>query len=226
MVTGSHNPADYNGFKLMLGKQVVLRRRTSSASARIAAEPARPPRRTGKVERAARSSTPMSRGCSRLRRHAAAHGRLGCRQRRHRRGAAAPDRRSCPASTCCSTRRSTARFPAHHPDPTEAEEPRPAAGGGGATAAAISASPSTATATASASSTARAASCGAISSWWCWPRRHPRASRRHDHRRRQGEPGAVRRDRAHGRHAADVAHRPFADQDARWPRPARRSPAR
>ncbi len=38
-------------------------------------------------------------------------------------------------------------------------------------------------------------------------------ARRDDHRRRQGEPGAVRRDQADGRRAADVAHRPFADQD-------------
>ena len=33
MVTGSHNPPDYNGFKMMLGRKAVLRRRRSRRSA-------------------------------------------------------------------------------------------------------------------------------------------------------------------------------------------------
>ena len=51
-----------------------------------------------------------------------------------------------------------------------------------------------------------------------------RASWRHHHRRREGQPGAVRRDRARRRHAADVEDRPQPDQGedggdrlARWP---------
>ena len=124
-------------------------------------------------------------------------------------------------------RRSTARFPNHHPDPTDPGKSRAAAAGGGAR-----------------------SGCdlgiafdgdgdrigvvdGAGRILWgdqlmlvlardvLTP-----ASRRHDPRRRQGEPGAVRRDRAARRPAGDGADRAFADQGASSPRPARRSPAR
>ena len=37
MVTGSHNPPDYNGFKMVLGRQAVLRRADPASSARMAA---------------------------------------------------------------------------------------------------------------------------------------------------------------------------------------------
>ena len=111
MVTGSHNPPNHNGFKMMLGKKSFFgadiqrlgrdrRRRRLSRRARA------------RREDAARCSTPMSRGCSPIIDGGrAAHGRLGCRQRRHRRGAAAARPRSCRAGISCSTRRSTARFP-------------------------------------------------------------------------------------------------------------------
>ena len=36
MITGSHNPPDYNGFKMMLGKSVL--RRPDPGAGRIAAE--------------------------------------------------------------------------------------------------------------------------------------------------------------------------------------------
>ena len=95
-----------------------------------------------------------------------------------------------------------------------AGEPRAAASPRSRKPAATSASRSTATATASASSTARAASSGATSSCCCaratCSTRHPGAD---DHRRREGEPDAVRRDRASRRQAVDVEDRPLADQD-------------
>ena len=37
MVTGSHNPPDYNGFKMMLGTQALLRHGHPASSARLAA---------------------------------------------------------------------------------------------------------------------------------------------------------------------------------------------
>ncbi|HEX7968207.1 MAG TPA: phosphomannomutase, partial [Stellaceae bacterium] len=49
MVTGSHNPANYNGFKLMLGKKSFFGQDIQRLG-RIAAEAPRPTQRTGQVE--------------------------------------------------------------------------------------------------------------------------------------------------------------------------------
>ena len=120
MVTGSHNPPDYNGFKMMLGRQAVLRRADPASSARMA----RGRRRGGggRGPRARRSTSPsdyVARLLARLgRRRPHAEGGVGQRQRRRGRGAAAAGRRPARRAHRAERRRSTARFPAHHPDPT------------------------------------------------------------------------------------------------------------
>ncbi len=49
MVTGSHNPANYNGFKLMLGKKSFFGQDIQHLG-RIAAQPLAPAKRAGRVE--------------------------------------------------------------------------------------------------------------------------------------------------------------------------------
>ena len=148
-------------------QEAVLRRATSSASARS------PPRAISRAararrERAARCSTTMSRGCSqdydgtRPLKVAwdAGNGATGEALQRLT--------QKLPGTHVLLNETIDGTLPGASSRSDRAEEPGAAAGRGGAQKAAISASPSTATATASAWSTARAASCGATSSWCCW----------------------------------------------------------
>ena len=110
MVTGSHNPPDHNGFKMVLRRQGVFRRGDPEARRNGAPRSALPTGRAARSSSTA-SSTITSRGWRRITTgRAAAEGRLGLRQRRHRRGRREPDAKRCRAATSCSTRRSTARF--------------------------------------------------------------------------------------------------------------------
>ena len=210
MVTGSHNPAEYNGFKMMLGKgafygaAIRAYRRNRRAGAMPAARAAR--------SRIARMlDAYVDRLAPGLSRRPAADGGLGRRQRRGGRShgaagrahpgppsAALPDdRRPLPQSPSRS-RRCPRTWSICRP---RSPRKRP-----------ISASPSTAMATASAWSTAAAILWG--DQLMVLFAREVLAEQpgRHRDRRRQGKPGAVRRDRSGRRQAPDVAHRPFADQ--------------
>ena len=139
--------------------------------------------------------------------------RLGHRQRRGRRRAAPAGRRDCPGEhIAAERRRSTAPSPPTTPTRPCRKNLVDLHAAGRASTAPISASPSTATATASASSTARPDPVGRPAAGDLARDVLTRAPGRHHHRRRQGEPGAVRRDRAARRQAADVEDRPFADQ--------------
>ena len=114
-VTGSHNPADYNGFKMLLNGRSVFGAEIQDLGRRAAegdwSEGA------GHGRGASTSSTPMSMRWSRAS-TARPTGSAGTR-------ATAPAARcsrswssACRASITRSTPRSTARFPNHHPDPT------------------------------------------------------------------------------------------------------------
>ena len=102
MVTGSHNPPDYNGFKMVLGRQAVLRRADPrrwagmAAAGDVVAETVAPERN---IDVAADY---VARAARRLgRRRPDAEGGVGQRQRRGGRGAAAGSSPGCPASTSC-----------------------------------------------------------------------------------------------------------------------------
>ena len=168
MVTGSHNPPDYNGFKMMLGRKPFFGPQIQQILAAMAASGRRGLRPARVSERAVDVSTRL---------HQPAAGGLGRRR--------PPASRWCgtmataPPATCCRTwsprlpgtqhvvlngadRRP--HFPAHHPDPDGAEEPcRAAHCRGTAHPAPMSALPSMATRTASVLWTARATSWPAIS---------------------------------------------------------------
>ena len=91
MVTGSHNPPDYNGFKFVFqGKPfygAAIQRLGELALGLVAsASDARPGHRVRDPRRLHREAG------ARLRRRSSADRRLGCRKRRHRRGGPGADR--------------------------------------------------------------------------------------------------------------------------------------
>ena len=165
MVTGSHNPPDHNGFKMMLGQEAVLRRRhpgagRDGAAGRLCESGQRRGRASG------RCSTPMSRGVLKdFKPRHAAQGRLGRRQRRRGRGDPRCRHQAAGRAHRPVRARSTAISRPIIPTRPCPRTCRICSATVKRAEAAISASPSTATATASAPSTARAASCGATSCW-------------------------------------------------------------
>jgi phosphomannomutase len=179
MVTGSHNPPDYNGFKMMLGKESFFGERHPGA---------RPHRRRRRLESGAgrshgRSSIAYVARSRRLSRGAGARRSPGTPATARRRGHGGPDRAPArPPQLLNAEIDGTLSQPP--PGPDGGREPRQlieTVREGAAT----SASPSTATATGSAWSTARAGSSGATRSCRSWPRRAEAPARRHHHRRRQ-----------------------------------------
>ena len=117
MITGSHNPADYNGFKMVLGGTAPSSARDIQELGRMAAagdweEGA------GAVARRGRDG-PLCRAAARRASTAAPSGSAGTRQRRRRAGARAAGRSGCRASIITLYTEVDGRFPNHHPDPTE-----------------------------------------------------------------------------------------------------------
>ena len=163
-ITGSHNPPDYNGFKMMLGTKPFYGDADQGAG---------PDRRVPATSPTAPASRRRStfRGLyraprRRLSRHAALVGGVGLRQR----PAGPPWRRwrpACPAATPACSPRSTATSPTTIPTHRAGEPggPDPHRDRGRLRA---RHRPSTATATGSASSTARAASSTATRSCRSW----------------------------------------------------------
>ena len=108
MVTGSHNPPDYNGFKMMLGRKPFFGAQIAAlgemaARGDVVAEAAGCERAVDRRRRLRRAAD-LRLG----RRRPAAEGRLGQRQRRRRRGAAATGRRPARQAHRAERRRSTA----------------------------------------------------------------------------------------------------------------------
>ena len=111
-VTGSHNPADYNGFKMLLKGRSVFGEEIQALGRRCAA--GEWSEGEGKVEDAdvaRRLCRPPGRGFPGRR---LPH-RLGRRQRRRRAGAREAGRSACPASITPSSPRSTAPSPTTTP---------------------------------------------------------------------------------------------------------------
>ena len=228
MVTGSHNPPDYNGFKMMLGRKRVLRRRHPAARA------AWPQRATWCAEapgtRPSRWTWPTTTSTRLLQDWDG-----GDRQLRvvwdNANGAAGEVLQrlvqELPGQHTVLNPEIDGRFPAHHPGPDHRQEPGAADRRRAASRRPISASASTATPTASARWTTRAACCSATSCMVVLARDVLRdASGRHHHRRREGEPGALRRDRQGRRQAVDVQDRAQPDQGQDGGDQGARSPAR
>ena len=160
-ITGSHNPPDYNGFKMMMGKKSFF----GADIQKLGEIAARATSKAGRARSRRRTSWPtMPRACCKDVKPGrklkvawdTGNGAVGVSIR------AVVDK--LPGEHFILNEKVDGTFPAHHPDPTVPENLEQLHGRGEAGAAAISASPSTATATASARSTARAASCGATSS--------------------------------------------------------------
>jgi phosphomannomutase len=119
MVTGSHNPADYNGFKLMLGRKSFFGADIQRLG-RVAAAPAAPARPRGRAE----EKTVLDRYVTRLRadydgaralRVVWDAGNGATAEVVERLTARLPGRHRLLNATV------DGRFPAHHPDPTEAK---------------------------------------------------------------------------------------------------------
>ena len=119
MVTGSHNPANYNGFKLMLGKKSFFGQDIQRLG-RLAAEAPRPAARAGQVAEKAVDAAYIARivadydGTRPL--HVvwdAGNGATGEVLQRLV--------QKLPGKHVLLNERIDGRFPAHHPDPTEAK---------------------------------------------------------------------------------------------------------
>ena len=209
MVTGSHNPSNYNGFKLMLGKASFFAEDIQRLGRIAAAAPVAVRRRGSATERSVMDAyvarllvdydgtRPLSVAWD------AGNGATGQVLQQLV--------RQLPGRHVLLNETIDGRFPAHHPDPTEAKnlvqlqaavaERRCDLGiafdGDGDRIGVVD---------------------GKGRILWgdqfmvLWRAMCCAPARRHDHRRRQGEPGPVRRDRAARRQAADVENRPFADQ--------------
>ena len=119
MVTGSHNPANYNGFKLMLGKKSFFGQDIQRLG-RIAAEAPRPAKRIGRVEEKSVIDAYVARlladydGTRPLNvAWDAGNGATGEVLQRLA--------KQLPGKHVLLNEQIDGRFPAHHPDPTEAK---------------------------------------------------------------------------------------------------------
>ena len=153
-VTGSHNPADYNGFKMLLNGRSVFG--AGDPGARPARRRAATGARAAARSRKSTSAKPMSTAWSQD--FSGKPFRIGWDAGN---GAAGPILdmlvERLPGQHHAIFTEVDGTFPNHHPDPTVESQPRRPEAARRRQAASTSASPSTATATASARSTARAA---------------------------------------------------------------------
>jgi phosphomannomutase len=119
MVTGSHNPANYNGFKLMLGKKSFFGQDIQRLG-RVAAEAPRPAARAGQVSEKAIDEAYVTRlladydGTRPL--HVAWDAGNGATGEVLQRLV-----QKLPGKHVLLNEKIDGRFPAHHPDPTEAK---------------------------------------------------------------------------------------------------------
>ena len=208
-VTGSHNPADYNGFKLLLNGRSVFGEEIQALGAALRRRRVERRRRQGRGSR--RRSRPMSTGWSRTSR--AARFRIGWDAGN---GAAGPALEKLvqrlPGEHHAIFTEVDGAFPNHHPDPTVeanlADLKRLVADkeldfgiafdGDGDRIGAVDGQ-------------GRVIWGDQLLVILAGPVLEG-ASRRDHHRRRQGEPDPVRPDRRARRHAADVEDRPQPDQ--------------
>src|SRR5258708_23011760 len=119
MVTGSHNPANYNGFKLMLGKKSFFGQDIQRLG-RLAAEAPRPAARAGQVAEKAVTEAYVARVLADY------DGTRPLNVAWDARNGATGDVlqhlvQKLPGKHMLLNERIDGRFPAHHPDPTEAK---------------------------------------------------------------------------------------------------------
>ena len=166
MVTGSHNPPDHNGFKMVLRGKAFFGEAIQQL-AQMAAALGAPDRPRGRVEQHSVFDDYVARLAQDYRGRARADGGLGLRQRRDRRGRREPRQASAGPPHAAQRSHRRARFrritPTRRSRKISSSCSRRLPPN-----AAISASGSTATATASASSIRADAFCGATSCCWCW----------------------------------------------------------